>query len=66
MPLIRRTAPKLGRVIRIEIDEPTLARTRIAISPLSELLCGLFLLERNPGEVPWPYQEWAARAGLEP
>jgi DNA-binding transcriptional ArsR family regulator len=49
-------------VIRIEIDEPTLARTRIAISPLCELLCGLFLLERNPGGVPWPYQDWAARA----
>ena len=49
-------------MIRIEIDEPTLARTRIAISPLCELLCGLFLLERNPGEVPWPYQDWAARA----
>ncbi|MEV6637136.1 ArsR family transcriptional regulator [Actinoplanes sp. NPDC051470] len=49
-------------MIRIEIDEPTLARTRIAISPLCELLCGLFLLERNPGPVPWPYQDWAARA----
>jgi DNA-binding transcriptional ArsR family regulator len=49
-------------VIRIEIDEPTLARTRIAISPLYELLCGLFLLERNPDGAPWPYTDWAVRA----
>jgi hypothetical protein len=28
-------------VIRIEIDEPTLARTRIAISPLAEVSCSL-------------------------
>ncbi|GLY01461.1 MULTISPECIES: helix-turn-helix domain-containing protein [Actinoplanes] len=48
-------------MIRIEIDEPTLARTRIAISPLGELICGLYLLRRNP-EVPWPYTAWAARA----
>ena len=32
-------------MIRIEIDEPTLARTRIAISPLAELVCGLCLLD---------------------
>jgi DNA-binding transcriptional ArsR family regulator len=49
-------------VIRIEIDEPTLARTRIAISPLAELVCGLYLLARNPDRVPWPYEAWAARA----
>jgi DNA-binding transcriptional ArsR family regulator len=49
-------------VIRIEIDEPTLARTRIAISPLAELVCGLCLLDRNRGEIPWPYEGWAARA----
>ncbi|WP_328466357.1 hypothetical protein OHA21_46065 [Actinoplanes sp. NBC_00393] len=48
-------------MIRIEIDEPTLSRTRIAISPLGELICGLYLLRRNP-EVPWPYQSWAVRA----
>ncbi|MEU4423114.1 hypothetical protein AB0F81_21015 [Actinoplanes sp. NPDC024001] len=48
-------------MIRIEIDEPTLARTRIAISPLAELICGLYLLRRNP-EAPWPYTSWAARA----
>ena len=49
-------------MIRIEIDEPTLARTRIAISPLAELVCGLYLLDRNPGSIPWPYEGWAARA----
>ncbi|MCA2217910.1 ArsR/SmtB family transcription factor [Jidongwangia harbinensis] len=49
-------------MIRIQIDEPTLARTRIAISPLNELVCGLALLQRNPDVVPWPYDGWAARA----
>jgi hypothetical protein len=49
-------------VIRIEIDEPTLARTRIAISPLAELVVGLYLLDRNPTQIPWPYDGWAARA----
>jgi DNA-binding transcriptional ArsR family regulator len=49
-------------VIRIEIDEPTLSRTRIAISPLAEVFCSLSLLQRNPGEVPWPYAGWGRRA----
>jgi DNA-binding transcriptional ArsR family regulator len=49
-------------VIRIEIDEPTLARTRIAISPLTEAVCSLYLLHRNPQTVPWPYDAWAVRA----
>ncbi len=48
-------------MIRIEIDEPTLSRTRIAISPLAEVACSLFLLERNTGAVPWPYDGWARR-----
>jgi DNA-binding transcriptional ArsR family regulator len=48
-------------VIRIELDEPTLARTRIAISPLGELICGLFLLRRH-ASAPWPYTSWADRA----
>ncbi|MET0426475.1 MAG: ArsR family transcriptional regulator [Actinoplanes sp.] len=48
-------------MIRIEIDEPTLARTRIAISPMAEVACSLFLLERNPVSIPWPYQGWARR-----
>ncbi|PWU43175.1 transcriptional regulator [Micromonospora globispora] len=49
-------------VIRIELDEPTLARTRIATSPLWEVLTSLYLLERHPGEVPWPYTGWARHA----
>jgi DNA-binding transcriptional ArsR family regulator len=49
-------------VIRIELDEPTLSRTRIAISPLWEAVCSLYLLHRNPGEAPWPYTGWARRA----
>ena len=49
-------------MIRIELDEPTLARTRIAISPLWEMMCSLYLLARNPGEAPWPYTVWARRA----
>jgi DNA-binding transcriptional ArsR family regulator len=49
-------------VIRIELDEATLARTRIAISPLWEAVCSLFLLSRNPGVAPWPYTGWAERA----
>jgi DNA-binding transcriptional ArsR family regulator len=48
-------------VIRIQLDEPTLARTRIATSPLWEATCSLYLLVRNP-EVPWPYTAWARRA----
>ena len=49
-------------MIRIEIDEPTLARTRIAISPLAEVVCSLLLLQRNPDGAPWPYDGWAVRA----
>jgi DNA-binding transcriptional ArsR family regulator len=49
-------------VIRIELDEPTLARTRIAISPLWETLCSIYLLDRNPETVPWPYDSWARHA----
>ncbi|WP_164842585.1 ArsR/SmtB family transcription factor [Actinoplanes solisilvae] len=48
-------------MIRIEIDEPTLSRTRIAISPFAEVACSLYLLERNRVEVPWPYDGWARR-----
>ncbi|GIF26479.1 DNA-binding transcriptional ArsR family regulator [Actinoplanes tereljensis] len=49
-------------MIRIELDEPTLARTRIAISPFAEVVCSLFLLQRNPAGAPWPYDTWALRA----
>jgi DNA-binding transcriptional ArsR family regulator len=49
-------------VIRIRLDAWTLARTRIAISPLNELVSGLYLLVRQQGRVPWPYTEWASTA----
>ncbi|MEU7999251.1 ArsR family transcriptional regulator [Micromonospora sp. NPDC049060] len=49
-------------MIRIRLDEPTLARTRIAISPLWEVWTSLYLLHRNPGEAPWPYTGWARHA----
>jgi DNA-binding transcriptional ArsR family regulator len=49
-------------VIRIELDDATLNRTRIAISPLWETLCSLFLLSRYPDAAPWPYDGWALRA----
>ncbi|RKN42623.1 ArsR family transcriptional regulator [Micromonospora endolithica] len=49
-------------MIRIRLDEPTLARTRIATSPLWEVLTSLYVLHRNPGEAPWPYTGWARHA----
>ncbi|MEW2431278.1 ArsR family transcriptional regulator [Micromonospora sp. NPDC047644] len=49
-------------MIRIELDEPTLLRTRIATSPLWEVLTSLLLLHRSPIEVPWPYTAWARHA----
>ncbi|MEV0714090.1 helix-turn-helix domain-containing protein [Asanoa sp. NPDC050611] len=49
-------------MIRIELDAPTLDRTRIAISPLWETVVGLYLLKRDPAEVPFPYAAWADRA----
>jgi len=49
-------------VIRIELDEATLARTRLATSPLWETVNSLFLLDRNRDSVPWPYESWARQA----
>lgn len=49
-------------MIRIELDEPTLARTRIAISPLTEAVCALWLLGRDPATIGWPFADWARRA----
>lgn len=49
-------------MIRIELDEATVARTRIATSPLWETICGLYLLRHTPAEVPWPYASWARDA----
>jgi DNA-binding transcriptional ArsR family regulator len=49
-------------VIRIELDESTLARTRMAISPLWETINSIYLLDRNRETVPWPYDAWARHA----
>jgi DNA-binding transcriptional ArsR family regulator len=59
---IDRADPYSGSVIRIRLDAWTLARTRIAISPLNELVSGLYMLVREQGRVPWPYTEWASTA----
>jgi DNA-binding transcriptional ArsR family regulator len=49
-------------VIRIELDQPTMERTRIAISPLWECVASLHLLARWPDDAPWPYTGWARHA----
>ncbi|MFC4072410.1 ArsR/SmtB family transcription factor [Actinoplanes subglobosus] len=49
-------------MIRIELDEPTLSRTRIAISPLLEAVCSLWLVARDPAGLPWPFADWVRKA----
>lgn len=51
-------------VIRIHLDEPTLERTRLAISPLREVVSGVELVHRTRQgrDAGWPYAEWAADA----
>ena len=49
-------------MIRIHLDEVTLARTRIAISQLLDMIRGLEILHRHPTSVPWPYADWAQGA----
>ncbi|SCG50864.1 ArsR family transcriptional regulator [Micromonospora coxensis] len=49
-------------MIRIHLDDATVARTRLAVSPLWEIQTGFWMLCRNPGELPWPYTEWARQA----
>ncbi|GAA3048412.1 hypothetical protein [Actinokineospora globicatena] len=49
-------------MIRIHLGPLTLARTRIAISPLNESVAALELLHRYGSQAPWPYTEWARRA----
>lgn len=52
------------RVIRIHLDESTLERTRLAISPLREVIRGVELVHRTRQgrDAAWPYAEWAGRA----
>jgi DNA-binding transcriptional ArsR family regulator len=50
-------------VIQIKLSRTTLASTRIAISPLAELISALELLHRHgSARVPWPYTQWADQA----
>ena len=62
------TRGRYGRhVIRIELDDASLARTRIAISPLWEAITSLLLLQRSDsvagaGGLGFPYTRWEIRA----
>lgn len=49
-------------MIRIRLDELTLGRVRIAISPLWEAISSLALTLRYRSEMPHPYTKWAATA----
>lgn len=49
-------------MIRIHLDSATLARTRIAISPLSESIAAVELLYRHGPRAPWPYTAWSEHA----
>ncbi|MGW5669954.1 ArsR family transcriptional regulator [Micromonospora sp. NPDC003776] len=49
-------------MIRIHLDDATVARTRIAVSPLWEIQTGFWLLHRNPDDLTWPYTGWARHA----
>lgn len=46
-------------MIRIDVDEPALVRTRLAVSPLWETVASLVLLARHGDHAPWPYTTWA-------
>ena len=48
------------RVIRIELTDDDLSRTRLALSPLWELVASLFVLHKE--QPPAEYAAWAARA----
>ena len=50
-------------MIRIQLSRSTVASTRIAISPLSELIGAVELLHRHgSAPAPWPYTHWAEQA----
>jgi DNA-binding transcriptional ArsR family regulator len=49
-------------VIRIHLDPAALARTRIAISPLSESVAAVEMVYRHGPRAPWPYTAWSERA----
>jgi DNA-binding transcriptional ArsR family regulator len=49
-------------MIRIRVDDLTLGRVRIAISPLWETISSLALITRYRSGIPHPYTKWGARA----
>lgn len=49
-------------MIRIQLDELTLGRVRIAISPLWEAISSLALTSRYRSAIPYPYAKWADTA----
>jgi hypothetical protein len=53
-------------VIRLRVDDDSLGRVRLALSPLWETIGSLAILARYPGEAPSPYSRWvrAVRRGL--
>jgi DNA-binding transcriptional ArsR family regulator len=56
----RRVALPSARVIRIELTDDDLSRTRLALSPLWELVASLFVLQKE--QPPAEYAPWVARA----
>jgi DNA-binding transcriptional ArsR family regulator len=53
-------------VIRLRVDDDSLGRVRLALSPLWETIGSLAILARYPGEAPSPYSRWsrAVRGGM--
>ncbi|WFE48834.1 helix-turn-helix domain-containing protein [Micromonospora sp. WMMD1155] len=51
-------------MIRIRFDDSSIDRTRIAVSPINELVGGLDMVhrERASRAAPWPYTAWVERA----
>ena len=49
-------------MIRIHLDPATLARTRIATSPLAEAVSALQMVQRSGPRAPWPYTTWSEQA----
>jgi len=49
-------------MIRIRVDDLSLGRVRIAISPLWEAISSAALMVRYRGEIPYPYTKWGATA----
>lgn len=53
-------------MIRLRVDDDSLGRVRLGLSPLWETICSLAILARYPGAAPSPYTRWvrAVRNGM--